>query len=536
MNYSYDRSGNLAMRAVSAMPQITSQPVKQVAAPGEIVTFSVVVANVRTVRFQWKFNGTDIPGATGDSLLLTNVNDADEGQYSVMVTNSAGSVTSAPAALMLDRDSDGLPDTWEAANFIDPDPTRPLNPANQRSETDPDKDSVSNLDEFLDGTDPTSSASLRPRLIVYSGAGGSVTVTPMKLSYDLGESVTLTPLPFMPTGIVRWSGDLSGTDNPATLTMDRHKTVRASFASPVPLPTGLIALWRGETNARDLIGGHHGTFFAGTAVAVSSVTSTGKVGGAFTFDGTMHVRVPDAATLKPERLTVEAWVFPTAPSGGFQAIIARGSSNNDDDTWYLGLLDSIPQFWSHGNHLLQCPFAIPLNEWTHLAITYDGFTKWLYVNGAQVASRDELGALVYDAAPVPVTIASDWAFNTSNARFNGRIDEVALYNRALTADEILSIYNADFAGKNFSQPYFMSPARLADATLGDNYTQQLKTVLGTPPVSFLLSAGALPPGLTLTSAGVLSGVLTDTGSFTFVVRAIDGAGQFNEQQCTLQII
>ena len=94
------------MRAESDLlpPQITGQPVKQVAAPGDIVTFSVVVADARAVTFQWKFNGTDIPGATGDSLLLTNVSTANEGQYSVVVTNSAGSVTSAPAALLLDSD------------------------------------------------------------------------------------------------------------------------------------------------------------------------------------------------------------------------------------------------------------------------------------------------------------------------------------------------------------------------------------------------------------------------------------------------
>src|SRR5256885_16849165 len=109
MNYSYDSSGNTAVQAVSALvlPQITGLPVKQVAAPGDIVTFSAVVADARAVTFQWKFNATDITGATGDSLLLTNVSTINEGQYSVVVTNSAGSATSAPAALMLDSNRDG---------------------------------------------------------------------------------------------------------------------------------------------------------------------------------------------------------------------------------------------------------------------------------------------------------------------------------------------------------------------------------------------------------------------------------------------
>jgi len=544
MKYLYDPSGNVAVRTVSvlAAPQITGQPVEQVATPGEIVSFSVVVADVRAVTFQWKFNGIDIPGATGDSLLLTNVSPANEGQYSVVVTNSAGSVTSAPAALMLDSDRDGLPDSWEMANFTDPDPTHPLNPANQRSEGDPDRDGVSNVDEFLDGTNPTSAASLRPRLIAYSDAGGSVTVVPMKLSYDLGETVTLPATPFTPSVFVGWTGDLSGSSNPATLTMNGNKTVRARFAAAAaPLPLGLIALWRGETDASDLIGGHHGTFFAGTAVTAPSVTASGKVGGAFNFDGTVHVRVPDSAALRPALLTVEAWVFPTFPPfGAPRTIIARGSSTNDSDTWYLGLSNvGNPEFFSHGNGLLQ-GLRIPLNEWTHLAFTWDGLSKRLYVNGAQVGRIDKsafitLGALVYDPAPVPVTIGSDWASNVSSARFNGRIDEVALYNRALTADEVRSIYNADFLGKDFSQPYFTSPAQLPDGVLGANYTQQVVAILGTGPVSFSLSAGALPPGMTLSSAGLVSGVPSASGTFGFTARATDAAGAFTEQLCVLQV-
>ena len=82
MNCSYDHSGTVAVRASIALvaPQITRQPVKQIAAPGDIMTFSVVVADARGVTFQWKRNGVGIPGATGDSLLLTNVSAANEGQ------------------------------------------------------------------------------------------------------------------------------------------------------------------------------------------------------------------------------------------------------------------------------------------------------------------------------------------------------------------------------------------------------------------------------------------------------------------------
>jgi hypothetical protein len=94
MKYSYDASGNAVVRTLeNVLPlQIKGQPVKQVAELGGIVTFSVVVADAHAVTFQWKFNGTDIPGATGDSLLLTNINTANEGQYLVVVSNSAGSV------------------------------------------------------------------------------------------------------------------------------------------------------------------------------------------------------------------------------------------------------------------------------------------------------------------------------------------------------------------------------------------------------------------------------------------------------------
>ena len=121
------------------------------------MTFSVVVADARAVTFQWKFNGADIPGATVTvycspmSAPPTRVNTA------VVVTNSAGSVTSAPAGLMLRRD-------------------------------------------------PTVNTLTPPRLIVYSDEGGSVTVTPMKPIYNPGETVTLTATPITDSRLCRLGG------------------------------------------------------------------------------------------------------------------------------------------------------------------------------------------------------------------------------------------------------------------------------------------------------------------------------------------
>ncbi len=111
--YSYDSSGNPAIRTLSLVtpPQIIGQPVTQIADRGDIVTFSVVVADARGATFQWLFNGTNIAGATGDSLLLTNVSSLNLGQYSVVVSNSAGSVASAPASLSYIKTWHGSVDT-----------------------------------------------------------------------------------------------------------------------------------------------------------------------------------------------------------------------------------------------------------------------------------------------------------------------------------------------------------------------------------------------------------------------------------------
>jgi hypothetical protein len=531
LKYVYDANGNLVSQALDVggtqPPQIVRQPVMQVVEPGQLATFSVVIADTNGISFQWRFNGGDIAGATGDTLLLTDVSAAaNEGQYTVVATNSAGSATSAPAALMVDSDRDGLPDSWEIANFD--------NLTAQRGGGDPDNDGVSNADEFYDSTNPNSATSLRPRLTAYSDAGGALAAEPTKLSYDLGETVILTATPSAPNVLVGWAGDLTGIANPATLTMSGNKTVQARFATAAPLPPGAVAFWRGETDGSDLIGGHDGAFFSGDSVVAPSITPSGKVGAAFDFDGTVHVRVADSAALKLPQITVEAWVFPrVATPNDRQTIIACGSSTITTQTWLIGVQNEFPQFLLQGTQL-DSPVTIPLNQWTHLATTFDGRIARFYVNGAQLAWQAHSSALTYDPV-APVTLGSDWVQGASQTRFTGRVDEVAVYARALTPDEVLGIYNADFLGKIADQPYFTSPSRLPDVAVGSSYAQQLTTLLGTAPISFSVADGILPPGITLSTAGLLSGVPGAEGTYACIARATDATGKFAEQLIVVRV-
>lgn len=80
-------------------PYIILQPQSQTVPVGGNVTFAVYRAGIAPMTFQWRFNGTNLPGATGPTLTLTNVSVANHGVYSVILSNSAGVLLSSNAFL-----------------------------------------------------------------------------------------------------------------------------------------------------------------------------------------------------------------------------------------------------------------------------------------------------------------------------------------------------------------------------------------------------------------------------------------------------
>jgi len=94
-------AATLTVNAVGA-PAITTQPISQTVTVGANVTFMVSATGTAPLSYQWMLNSASIPGATTSAMTLNSVTTANAGSYTVRVSNSAGSVTSAAATLTVD--------------------------------------------------------------------------------------------------------------------------------------------------------------------------------------------------------------------------------------------------------------------------------------------------------------------------------------------------------------------------------------------------------------------------------------------------
>jgi hypothetical protein len=178
-----------ADNAVQLAPAITQQPASQTAPAGQTIRLSVA-ATGQNLGYQWRFNGENIRNATASSLVLSNAQPAQSGAYAVVVFNSFAATSSDIASVSVGRDydRDGIEDNWEL--------DRALNPfIATDAALDSDNDGISNLQEYMAGTEPRDATSyLAVEQITVAGPGASLSFNAApNRTYTIQYTDSLTP-------------------------------------------------------------------------------------------------------------------------------------------------------------------------------------------------------------------------------------------------------------------------------------------------------------------------------------------------------
>ena len=212
---------------------------------------------------------------------------------------------------------------------------------------------------------------------------------------------------------------------------------RSVTVSNAPPPAGgLVGAWAFAdgvgTSAADSSGsGNPGTL-------ENATFGTGHTDGGLALNGTnARVTVADANSLDLKTgLTLEAWVNPAALGNVFRTVLLKERGTTGDAYALYASTDtgkpSIEIFAGSAIDL-KGPAALPLNAWSHLAGTYDGSMLRLYVNGTLVATKAASGSIAVTANPLRFGANAIWG-----EWFSGALDDIRVYNRALTGGEIVT--------------------------------------------------------------------------------------------------
>ena len=216
-------------------------------------------------------------------------------------------------------------------------------------------------------------------------------------------------------------------------------------------PAGMVNWWPAEGNGEDIFGGNHGTPQNGCSYV------PGKVGMAFHFDGlTSHLNLGLASLQPPWTFCV--WVNRQDAPGTGAALTGDGTYELKLEQYNRTRQVGITKIGT-GDYVFN--YIAPAGTWVHLSFVGTGTGTALYVNGAL---QDTLANII----PLPIAYLGA-GYVRSSARFVdfmlGSVDEVAVFNRALSDSEINAIYCADSGGlcrtAEFAGTLQPGPGRLA---------------------------------------------------------------------------
>ncbi len=225
----------------------------------------------------------------------------------------------------------------------------------------------------------------------------------------------------------------------------------------------LAAHWKLDessgTTAADDVGSLDGTL-------VNTPTwqpSSGIIDGDLSFDAVSNqmVLIPRSAAIEPAAITVSLWMIRNGAQKDYAALIDKSYNNNAIPVYasynlqFNGASDQQLDFatgYSGGYHsLLTTSTVIPDNTWVHVVGTYDPLApapqKKIYIDGALNASATESNAILYDTNATTGRLRLGRTTSTSFNQYNGELDDVRIYDRALSAAEVTALYGLTSCSK-----------------------------------------------------------------------------------------
>ena len=300
-----------------------------------------------------------------------------------------------------------------------------------------------------------------PRVRLEGADAGSFTVPAQPPASLSGPGNADIQIVFTPLGY--------GTKN-ATVVIesdDASEPVTTFAITGIALDDGIVAWWRFDDGsggtAVDATGfGRDGALTA----PFPQWQATGQIGGSLRFTGELNqsVTVGNHASLNPTAaISISAWVHALDWTSN-RRVLQKGNT----DSQYRLLIEGGELVWHIANVGRLETALPPVNEWFHLAATYDGTRMRVFVNGAQTGTLAATGAIPVTADPLylgtktPASIAGD--------HLNGSLDDVRIYNRALKVTEIGTLAGLDLTDSLLGWWKFdeTSDTTAADASGGGN--------------------------------------------------------------------
>ncbi len=199
---------------------------------------------------------------------------------------------------------------------------------------------------------------------------------------------------------------------------------------------GLVAHWALDETEGDVAYDSAGNI---DAAVYNGQWTEGKINGALDFNGlTTYMDCGDSQRLSTQKMTLAMWLEPQH-MGGMRYVLSRVREGADDFDYVLmrhryGEVEFAVAQEGSGPVAVMSNATTPLNEWTHVAVCLDGSEATIYING-------QLDASVGYAQRGSCEDCRLWisSLGKDTRYYNGKIDDVRIYNVALTADEIAAL-------------------------------------------------------------------------------------------------